>query len=84
MGPAHGPPVVNDGGWWAGARLWWANRSLYKRFEATRHWRGDREAASSDLGWRHVAFTGVMQAIEVFGVLALFIGVIFLLIWLFD
>ncbi len=71
--------------WWSGARQWWASRSLYKRAEEGHFDAGYRELdASHALGWRQFLFSLALRCLEVFGALALFIGVVFLLIWLFD
>ena len=73
---------MND--WLSGARNWWSTHAVFRRAEATRHFGQDQDTEALDYGWMHVLSSIVFQTIEIFGALALFIAVIFLLIWLFD
>jgi hypothetical protein len=61
-----------------------ATHAVFRKAEATRHLRRDQDTEAFEFGWTHVLRNIVFQTIEIFGALALFIGVIFLLIWLFD
>jgi hypothetical protein len=74
---------MNDHGWWTGARNWWATRSVYKKAEATRHLSRAESSDGLEYGWRHAILNGVLQAVEIFAVLFVFLAVVFLLIWLF-
>jgi len=73
---------MND--WLSGARNWWATHAVFRSAEATRHLRPDHDTATQEYGWTHILHGFVFHTIEVLGALALFIGVIFLLIWIFD
>ena len=74
---------MND--WMSGARNWWASISLHKKAEAGApilH-RDDEDATLND-SWGHFLVSFLIHAVESLGALALVLGVIFLLIWLFD
>jgi len=73
---------MND--WLSGARNWWASISLHKRAEASAPilYRDDEDTTLSH-SWRHFFVSFLIHAVESLGALALVLGVIFLLIWLF-